>query len=44
MAVLDSRLAESGYRREILDAMPRLKRTRDRAEVESFLAPLRETA
>ena len=44
VAVLDSRLAESTYRREILDAMPRLKRTRDRTEVESFLAPLRESA
>jgi ATP-dependent DNA helicase DinG len=44
VAVLDSRLAESGYRREILDGMPRMKRTRDRAEVEAFLAPLRESA
>ena len=44
VAVLDSRLAESRYRREILDTMPRMKRTRDWDEVEAFLAPLRETA
>ena len=39
---VSTRLAESGYRSEILGTMPRMKRTRDLAEVEAFLAPLRE--
>ena len=40
VAVLDKRLAEAGYRREILDLVPPMRRTRDRADVVEFLAPL----
>jgi len=42
VAVLDSRLATSSYKAELLAALPPMRRTRDRAEVERFLAPLRE--
>jgi len=38
VAVLDPRLAESSYRPYILAALPPMRRTRDRAEVTSFLA------
>jgi ATP-dependent DNA helicase DinG len=41
VAVLDSRLASAGYKRELLAALPPMKRTRTLAEVEAFLAPLR---
>ena len=41
VAVLDSRLAVARYKPELLAALPPMKRTRDRAEVEAFLAPLR---
>jgi ATP-dependent DNA helicase DinG len=37
VAVLDRRLAEAGYRRAILDAVPRLRRTRERSEAVAFL-------
>ena len=37
VAVFDSRLATKGYRREILDAMPPMRRSTDRREVEDFL-------
>ena len=40
VAVLDPRLAESGYRRRILDHLPPMRRTRDRRDVELFLANL----
>jgi ATP-dependent DNA helicase DinG len=38
VAVLDPRLAEAGYRRAILDALPPMRRTRDRADVTGFFA------
>ena len=40
VAVLDPRLAEAGYRRDILDQLPPMRRTRDRDDVVEFLAPL----
>jgi ATP-dependent DNA helicase DinG len=36
VAVLDPRLAESSYRRAILDSLPPMRRTRDRADVTAF--------
>ena len=41
VAVLDPRLGKAGYRWDLVRALPPMKRTRDRAEVEAFLAPLR---
>jgi ATP-dependent DNA helicase DinG len=41
VAVLDSRLAVARYKVELLASLPPMKRTRTRAEVEDFLAPLR---
>jgi ATP-dependent DNA helicase DinG len=42
VAVLDSRLATNPrYRWDIVRALPPMKRTRDRAEVEAFLTSLR---
>jgi len=38
VAVLDSRLATAGYRSALLAALPPMRRTTDRAEVERFLA------
>jgi ATP-dependent DNA helicase DinG len=40
-AVLDRRLGEARYRWDIVKALPPMKRTRDRAEVEAFLRALR---
>jgi ATP-dependent DNA helicase DinG len=40
VAVLDPRLAEARYRRRILDLLPRMKRTRDRADVDAFVEGL----
>lgn len=37
VAVLDPRLGKAGYRWEIVNALPPMKRTRHRAEVEEFL-------
>lgn len=37
VAVLDRRLAAAGYRRNLIDALPPMARTRNRAEVEQFL-------
>ena len=37
VAVLDPRLATAGYRRALLDALPPMRRTVDRAEVVAFL-------
>jgi len=36
VAVLDPRLAEAGYRRAILDRLPPMRRTRQRADVTAF--------
>jgi ATP-dependent DNA helicase DinG len=40
VAVLDPRLGKAGYRWDLVRALPPMKRTRHRAEVEAFLAPL----
>ena len=42
VAILDPRLGKAGYRWDLVRALPPMKRTRDRAEVEAFLAPLRD--
>ncbi len=42
VAVLDSRLGSARYRWDIIKALPPMKRTRDRGEVETFLRHLRE--
>lgn len=44
VAVLDPRLAEARYRARILDRLPRMKRTRDRSELDGFIASLELTA
>jgi ATP-dependent DNA helicase DinG len=38
VAVLDSRLATASYRGVLLSTLPPMRRTVDRAEVETFLA------
>ncbi len=43
VAVLDTRLSSAGYRWDIVNALPPMKRTKDRAEVESFLKSLHES-
>jgi hypothetical protein len=43
VTVFDPRLATAGYRRHVLAAMPPMKRTVDRAEVESFLRHIAES-
>ena len=40
VAVLDPRLAEARYRARILDRLPRMKRSRDRDELDAFIASL----
>jgi ATP-dependent DNA helicase DinG len=40
VAVLDPRLGKANYRWDLVRALPPMRRTRDRAEVEAFLAPL----
>ena len=37
VAVLDPRLAQAGYRWDIVRALPPMRRTRHRAEAEAFL-------
>jgi ATP-dependent DNA helicase DinG len=37
VAVLDPRLAKAGYRWDVVRALPPMRRTRHRAEAESFL-------
>jgi ATP-dependent DNA helicase DinG len=41
VAVLDPRLATARYRWDIIRALPPMRRTKDRAEVEAFLRALR---
>jgi ATP-dependent DNA helicase DinG len=41
VAVLDSRLGTARYRWDLVRALPPMRRTRHRSEVEAFLAPLR---
>jgi ATP-dependent DNA helicase DinG len=40
VAVLDPRLAEARYRTRILDLLPRMRRTRDRADLDAFIGSL----
>ncbi len=40
VAVLDPRLGKAGYRWDLVRALPPMRRTRNRADVEAFLAPL----
>ncbi|MFZ4517894.1 MAG: ATP-dependent DNA helicase [Microthrixaceae bacterium] len=40
VAVLDPRLAEARYRKRILDLLPRLRRTRERSDLDAFVAGL----
>ncbi len=40
VAVLDPRLAEARYRRRILDLLPRMRRTRDRSDLDAFVESL----
>ncbi len=42
VAVLDSRLGSARYRWDIIRALPPMKRTRDRADVEDFLRSIRD--
>ena len=42
VAVLDTRLAESSYKSAMFKKLPPMKRTRDRSQVEAFLAELRQ--
>jgi ATP-dependent DNA helicase DinG len=42
VAVLDPRLATAGYGPKIVATLPRMRRTRDRAEIEAFLRELRK--
>ena len=44
VAVLDPRLATAAYGPKIVATLPRMRRTRDRAEIEAFLRELRQTA
>ena len=44
VAVLDSRLGTARYRWDLIHALPPMRRTRWRSEVETFLAPLRAPA
>ena len=44
VAVLDSRLATAGYRKDLLDRLPPFRRTIDLTEVEAFLAGIRRSA
>ncbi len=44
VAVLDSRLGTARYRWELIHALPPMRRTRSRSDVEDFLAPLRAPA
>jgi ATP-dependent DNA helicase DinG len=41
VAVLDPRLATANYKWDLVRALPPMRRTRHRADVEEFLAPLR---
>jgi ATP-dependent DNA helicase DinG len=42
VAVMDPRLGKANYRWDIIRALPPMKRTRHRAEVEAFLAEIRD--
>ena len=43
VAVFDARLGKAGYRWDLVNALPPMKRTRDRAEAEAFLRAVWET-
>ena len=40
VAVMDNRLGKASYRWSLVNALPPMRRTRERSEVEKFLAPL----
>ncbi|MGH8922749.1 MAG: helicase C-terminal domain-containing protein, partial [Actinomycetes bacterium] len=42
VAVLDSRLGKASYRWDLVHALPPMRRTRSRGDVEAFLAPVRD--
>lgn len=42
VAVLDTRLGRASYRWPLIHALPPMRRTRNRSDVEEFLAPLRD--
>ena len=44
VAVLDPRLGKANYRWDLIRALPPMRRTRLRADVEAFLAPVRDQA
>ena len=44
VAVFDSRLGTANYRWDIVKALPPMKRTRHRAEVEVFLAEITQAS
>lgn len=44
VAVFDTRLARASYRWSFVNALPPMRRTRHRSDVEAFLAPLREAS
>jgi ATP-dependent DNA helicase DinG len=44
VAVLDRRLGKASYRWALVRALPPMRRTRLRSDVEEFLAPLRHGA
>jgi ATP-dependent DNA helicase DinG len=43
VAVLDSRLGSARYRWDIISALPPMRRTKHRGEVEDFLRSIRDT-
>jgi len=44
VAVFDSRLGTAGYRWDLVNALPPMRRTRERAEAEQFLRSIRDAA
>jgi ATP-dependent DNA helicase DinG len=42
VAVLDPRLAKASYRWDLVNALPPMRRTRERSEVEAFLREIRD--
>ncbi|MBJ7308067.1 MAG: ATP-dependent helicase, partial [Acidimicrobiia bacterium] len=42
VAVFDPRMASANYRWDFVNSLPPMKRTKDRSEVESYLASLKE--
>jgi ATP-dependent DNA helicase DinG len=42
VAILDPRMAKASYKWDLVNALPPMKRTKDRSEVEAFLRSLHE--